>query len=429
MSYFSKLFFLILVIAQVAQAETIEELISAGEIEAEIVVKSAVPHYQKAPIEFTVKVGTPKEFKNGTRVRNFSIPGTFVRPTSKFAFNSTKVINGITWKYQSWSFELFAERTGPLKTPALSTFISITTESHGLVEGETKLQIPPLEISTPPGTEGLTSWFAAKEFSVEETWEGELKKHELGDAITRIRRFTIKGAAAMAIPSSPKIDLEGLQMYYAPANVNDKLVGSSLQGIREERVVFTVKAGGTYTIPAHHIDWFNLKTKAVERINFSPRTIEVSGPPVAKTTPKSDSNDKNILPWILAILGVVFSYLLLRWLSQTTAYHKLLTFIDHRKQKRRAKTAFMQAAMKRDSRQCIELLYQHMSEQAEWQISTAFSTDPQLNAVANALMAHAYGNEPAPKVSEVQRLWEFCRDLQGEQKNQNPLQLNPKKSQ
>ena len=146
---------LLLATAQVVQAETIEGLLDAGELEARAVVKTPTPHFQKAPIEIVVEVGSPYRFDRVIRVRDFTVPGSMVRRTTKSAFNETRRRDGDSWNFQSLRFELHSERDGRLLLPTLTAFISVKTEANGLVEGEVKLPVPPLEIEVPPGTEDL----------------------------------------------------------------------------------------------------------------------------------------------------------------------------------------------------------------------------------------------------------------------------------
>ncbi|NWK57245.1 hypothetical protein HW115_16605 [Verrucomicrobiaceae bacterium N1E253] len=89
----------------------------------------------------------------------------------------------------------------------------------------------------------------------------------------------------------------------------------------------------------------------------------------------------------------------------------------------------MHAAKQQDSQRCLELLYQQMSEHAEWQLSTACANDPQKKAAAEALMAHAFGGGQPPEVSEVQGLWELCKGPKRKQESADTLQLNPGPSQ
>lgn len=413
--------------AHVAKSETIEELLAAGKLEARAFVETPAPHFQKAPIEIVVEVGTPDRFKGGTRVRNFSIPGTVVRRLTKSAFNETRRRDGDSWAFQSWRIAIHSERTGDLSVPELTTFISIETESDEVVEGEIKLSVPPLKIEEPPGTASLDSWVAANTFTGEETWEGILETYEIGDAVTRVRRFTITGSPAMAIPASPSIELAGVDVYQAPPLVDDNEVGGSLEGVREERMVFTFKGGGTFQIPEQSISWFNLETSAVEQIELPGRSLEVSGPPVSKPAvkPEPRGNSKGLWLVILAVLCVVLGYFLVRWIGRSNWFRQLGDLRAARQSHRRLKAAFMDAAARQDSKACLELLYQRMSENAEWQLSTAFANDPQLRAASDALMAHAFGNGPPPEVSEVQRLWEGCEISKEERDSPNPLQLNP----
>jgi hypothetical protein len=434
MMYCKKLLCLMLVLASArgVQAETLEGLLAAGKLEARAVVQTPDPLFQKAPIVISVEVGTPGRFsKRGTRVRDFTVSGALVRSISKFAFTETRRREGDSWAFQSWRFELYSQHAGTLSTPALTTFISVDTGTNGVVEGEIKLQVPPLEIEVPPGTEGLASWLAATELEVDESWEGVLDAYEVGDAVTRIRRFTINGAPAMAIPASPQIELDGVQVYHAPALVDDKAVGGSLEGVREERVVFTIKAGGARTIPGHRIHWFNLNTKAIEQIDLPGRTLDVSGTatPDAAAAPEPRDETGNSLVWALAVLSVILSYCLLRWIGRTTWFHTMRDHLDVWRCDRRTQTEFMRAAAQQDSRRCLALLYKRMSEHAEWQLSTVCATDPQLSAISAALMAHAYSDGQPPEASELHRLWEVCAKPKEPRDHDQVLRLNPGTSQ
>ena len=85
----------------------------------------------------------------------------------------------------------------------------------------------------------------------------------------------------------------------------------------------------------------------------------------------------------------------------------------------------MRAAAQQDSRRCLALLYERMSEHSEWQLSTACETDPRLRAVSAALMANAYNNGQPPEGTEIQRLWEACTKPKERRDDQNTLRLNP----
>ena len=422
---------LILATGQVAQSKTIENLLSAGKLEARAVVQTPDPLYQKAPVVIAVEVGTPNRFSSrGTRVRDFTVPGTVIRPSSEFAFNETRRREGNRWEFQTWRFELYSERAGTVSIPPLTTFISVENGTNGVVEGEIQLQVPSLKIVEPPGTQGLASWVAATEFKIDESWEGILETYQIGDAVTRIRRFTIKGAPAMAIPESPRVELDGVQVYQAPALVDDKAVGGALEGIREERVVFTIKAGGSHAIPGDRFDWFNLNTNAVETIDLPGRTLDLPG--TAKSgSPKSsepEGEPGNPLVWGLTVLGVSLSWLLVRWsrrIRRTTGYRMVFDHLEIMRNHRRAKKDFMRAAAQQDSRRCLALLYKRMSAHPDWQLSAACENDPQLRAISAALMAHAYGDGQPLAASELKQLWRVRTKHKKQRDKVTALRLNP----
>jgi len=237
----------------------------------------------------------------------------------------------------------------------LTTFISVETETNGVVEGEIKLPVPSLEIKKPPGVKGLSPWIAATELTADESWEGISKDYQVGDAITRIRRFTIKGAPAMVIPASPDVKLDGIHVYNAPALVEDKAVGGSFEGVREERVVFTIKSGGERTLPGHQIHWFNPTSQKIEKIEFPSRRIDVPGgaPSASSTTAESSDETKNFAIWALAVLGVVFGFWLLRWIGRRTWFKTFCKQFNIWKAHQRTKKDFMKAASQQDSRQCL----------------------------------------------------------------------------
>jgi hypothetical protein len=426
--HFTSMLTVLLLLTQGAQAETIEGLISAGQLEVHAALETPAPHFQKAPIVIAVEVGTPALFKRGTRVRSFSVAGAVVRPVSKFALNESRRRDGETWAFQTLRFQIYAERTGVLNIPALMTSIAVKHETHGVVEGEVSLEVSPIEVEVPPGTEALTDWVATTGFEVKDSWEGVLEEYQVGDAVTRVRRFTISGAPAMVIPASPQAELEGVQVYRAPPMVDDRAVGGSFQGVREERVVYTFKAGGAFTIPNYRIHWFNLDTGSVEQIDLPGRTLSVAGDPLPteSVTPEAPGVTGRFLNLGLVLLGIVAVIVLLRWMLRTTLYASVRAHLQAWRTNRLAKKSFMQAAAQQDSHRCLALLYEQLSARAQWQLSAACAGEQKLSVVSAALMAHAYGDGQAPEVSELRRLWEACSVQKTNRTNSlGQLRLNP----
>lgn len=422
-------FLLVLVLGQVVSAESIEQLLSNARLEARAFVSTPAPHYRKAPVEIVIEVGTPDRFSGSIKVRDFTVPSTLVRRMTKTAMNEKRRREGVTWNFQTWRYQLHSERLGTLNLPEMTAYIAVETESEGEVKGELKLSVPAIQIVEAPGTDDLKSWVAANEFKVEEIWEGEQESYQVGDAVTRIRKFTVKGSPAMAIPESTSIEIEGVNVYRAPSLVDDQEVGGVLQGIREERDVFTFKGGGTFTIQEERIHWFNLQTQALDSIDFAERILKVSGPEIStdRSAIESPAAGSAVVWWYIGLTAflVILAYLVIRRVNHSAGLASIRGTFQAACRKRQDRAKFMRAAKEQDSHRCLELLYQQMADLPEWQLSAACKGDPRMLDAAEALMAHAFGNGDVPKVGMLKCLWELSDKAKVPRRESHKLQLNP----
>ena len=148
--------------------------------------------------------------------------------------------------------------------------------------------------------------------------------------------------------------------------------------------MFTIKNGGSVTIPGQQIHWFNLETQSVERIDLASRTLEVEGSSAASSSSSADSEPRGVrrvLPYSLCVILVGASgYWLVRRLGRTAAYYQLRQHLERWRENRRLRADFMRAAAQQDSRRCLTLLYARMAEHGQWQLSLVCGGDSQLMA-------------------------------------------------
>ncbi|MEM8550406.1 MAG: hypothetical protein AAGF10_06410, partial [Verrucomicrobiota bacterium] len=301
-----------LFVATTVQASTLEELLRTGELQAQVIVDSEAPFYQRAPIVVAVEVATPRWFSRGTRVQEFRIPNAIVRPVSSFADNQTRRINGQSWSAQRWRFRIYPLDSGDLVLPPISVNIAVNTEAHGNVEGELELTGPGLEVEIPPGLGDVTDWVASSEFSIDEQWTGLAESYEPGDAITRERSFIIKDSPAMLIPEVPAPEVAGASVYTAFAALNDRQDRGSLRGERQEQLVITFEKPGVYEIPGATYHWFNTRSQQMEQISFEPRLFTVTGVgATAETSGGLGGRSLSVPIWVQLVL---FASMLVLWI-------------------------------------------------------------------------------------------------------------------
>jgi hypothetical protein len=408
-----------------AESATPETLIASGELAAALVIDTDGPLYQRAPFVLAVEIATPRWFSRGSRVNSFRIPGAVLRPMSNFATNQSQTINGQTWSMQRWRFRVFPQEPGLLRIPELKVFVSVNTEDDGNVEGELTLSHSPLEIESPPGTEGLTDWVATPELRVEERWEGLRDAYRPGDAITRTRRFLIDDAPAMMLTGSPALDIPGLSLYESPAQVEDRSNRGALSGVREETLVITFTASGDYELPGLDYAWFNTRSGEVERSVLPPTTLSVAGGPVAESPEESAANRPQwaLMSALLAVLlgSVVWQLRRHSMVSRVTGWGRA------QRLQRRQRRAFMAAIVRGDSVQCLTLLHWQMTHSGpQRRLHDALPGEAQ-QAALRALLAHGYGGGPAPQCrNEIRKLWAEVASPRTKNAESCALQLNPR---
>lgn len=415
--------------AAIAQVPvTPAELLARGDLQARVTIDTQGALYQRAPFQLAVEIATPRWFSRGTRVRDFRIPGAVIKPVSSFADNMSQRIAGQTWSQQRWRFRVFPREDGELAIPSLTVFVSVNTETDGVVEGELTLDAPVPTILTPPGVLARGDWVATPSLTVEERWEGLLDSYVPGDALTRVRTFVMRDAPAMMLPGSDITTIDGLSLYNAPAVVTDESERGSLVGTREETLVITFEAPGEYLLPGLEYDWFNTGTQELERISLAPRNIVVGAAadaPISDNNASSERFDWTADPRLLVATALaVVCAVLLSFLWRTAVVQRQRTWIAHTvgtwRDDRRSYRHYQQALREGNSRRCVTLLYQHLNAVGEANTlrqaisqSTPHHGNPGaekhqpdvLNALEE-LLQHAYGSgKTLPATDLAARIW------------------------
>ncbi|MEM1403176.1 MAG: hypothetical protein AAGG55_07595 [Pseudomonadota bacterium] len=394
--------FMLFAAGTAAQATTLEELLRAGELQAQIILDSESPYYQRAPIVIAVEVATPRWFSRGTRVQEFRIPNGIVRPVSSFADNQTRRINGQSWSAQRWRFRIYPLDSGDLVLPPISVNIAVNTEAHGSVEGELELRGPSLTVETPPGLGDITDWVASSEYSINEQWTGLAESYEPGDAITRERSFIIKDSPAMLIPEAPAPEVSGASVYTAPAALNDRQDRGSLRGERQEQLVITFENSGIYEIPGATYHWFNTRSQRMEEIIFEPRQFTVAG--LGASAETSDAPGGHTMPVPTWVPPALLASALVLWLFRDLLRNAFQTLGEQWHERRRmaqAHRSYRCALRQQDYALALSLLHQRVCETGDGRsLMSAFASDQAALGTVRTLLEKAYGGSTGADIAE-----------------------------
>lgn len=139
----------------------------------------------------------------------------------------------------------------------------------------------------PEGAEGLDPFIAADSLELKQEVTGEPGALRPGDSLERTVVATIRGTSPMFLPPLlPPVDVAGVAAYPDEPVLNEAEERGVLGGTRTESVTLVAEGGGRGEVPAVSLDWYNLKSGAVETASVAGFAIEVDGPAATSAEPR-----------------------------------------------------------------------------------------------------------------------------------------------
>ncbi len=296
----------------------------------------------------TFFAGTPK----------FDLPhlsGVVLMKVDERPVVSTEQIAGDTYSVQRHQFVLFPQRPGTLTVPSLQVQFSVAAAfGKAPVEQTLTTDAFTLEVSTPPGTEGIAMLISTTELSVENQWSPRLgadntAKLTVGDALTR--QMTVRAAdiPGMAFPSIPFPPQTGLGVYPKPPVVEDAMQRGEFTGQRVETVTYICEQPGTYTLPALTIPWFDVDDEQLKKVTLPAVTLEVAAnPSIRADAPLLDGSQQRLptrSPWgARVVTSIVLAAAALCWRFRRLLTARLHVWRDHRSENEAAYFARVKTA-------------------------------------------------------------------------------------
>lgn len=428
-----------LLVSVCVNAQTLDELLADGQLEARLVLESKPPHIQKAPIIMAVEIGTPRWFARGTRINQFRIPGAIVRSVSAFADNQSERRGNTSWSLQRWRYRVYAQKPGRLSVPAVTVRVAVNHAEHGEVSGELALPGIKIDIQSPAGIGATRRWLATTAFQVDERWEGLRDNYQVGDAITRVRRFSVVDTPGMMIEGSPAPVVDGLSLYAAPALVEDESSRGQLTGIREERLVVAIERPGDYVLAGLTYTWFSIDKQTIEETALADfrftATAGMSGGLTPDTT-NATVSDRGLsdavlskLLW-LAVISILVS-LVFVGLRRLPITQRLGRRVTKRIHSIRAHGRYRKACKRGDAGAALNHLYALLCE-----VSNSRCLNSVIEGTAKTTLRRLLDNRyaptkgsPLPSKKEIDMLWYQVskhRDDLPDGANANRKQNSPK---
>lgn len=224
-----------------------------------------------------IEVATSTWFTGGTRIRLPEVPGLVILQTDQFATNASETRQGTTWVLQRWTIDLFPQRPGEFRIPAMTLGLKVNGGELGNIEGEATS--PPLAftVSLPPALEQAESWVASPDYRVTQAVSRDTGKLQRGDAFERRISFTAEDVPAMMLPEVAEIKQDGLAAYPAPPVLKNSNNRGRSVGSREQTISYVAEQAGNYVLPALDFFWWDTREETLKLRSLPAIEVFVAG--------------------------------------------------------------------------------------------------------------------------------------------------------
>jgi hypothetical protein len=315
---------------------------SEPQVEIELDQTRIIPG-QSATLRVTVLVPTwmpkPVDFPS------FEAPNLRVRVPERATTSISRLIDGQNWSGVSRRYLLTPMVPGVITLPAQELGITYAGPDGAPVSVTVATSDISIAGVVPEGAEDLDPFIAASDLSLSQQLSGPTTGLDAGDSVIRTITATMTGASPIVLPAlTPAVNLPGIRVYQDSPQITEADDRGALSGSRIESETLMAIGGGSGTVPALSVEWFDLDTNTVQTATIEGFDVSVNGPPAKEDRPREPIDWRVVAGLILAALLVLLLLWFslpraLRWWRQRRARHLaseaharalLLTAVGHR---------------------------------------------------------------------------------------------------
>ncbi len=245
--------------------------------------------YVQQQVLYTVKV-----FLNGRLgLSDFNMS----QPTGKFAVQPLNeesryrtAIGGEAFDVVERRWALFPQQSGELTITAPEFVAEFGGPSFFSRRSQKRLDIDDSTLTVQPQPAGFNGalWLPAKEFNVTASVSppaDEAAGYQTGEPITYTLSTTARGLTAAQLPEPPTPQLNAARAYPEDPIEKQGEQGGDIIGQRQRRIAIVPTRGGTLTLPAVELPWWNTETNRQETFRLAPFELQIAAAPVVATAP------------------------------------------------------------------------------------------------------------------------------------------------
>ncbi len=266
---------LLIFVAPVGYATTLEELVERGEVKLEISIADEGEYVVGQELTANIEFATQTWFKGANKFTLPEVGNAVVVQRDSFGTNETRRSNGVSWVVQHKRFSIFPQGDGQFEIPAIKVRMKVFVPGVGDVEGEAYTKPLTFRVNQPAELIHVKQWWAAKSLAITESWNKDFENLKPGYSIKRTITIEADGVLAMMLPEINHPAIPGLAHYVkTPQLIDDNTRGNKL-GKRIQEIDYVVEESGEVTIPSTELIWFNVDSQQVEYAKLEKRIIQI----------------------------------------------------------------------------------------------------------------------------------------------------------
>jgi hypothetical protein len=312
-----RIWLLLLLLAPCVGATTLQQLMDEDQLRLNSWLTPASDIVPGQEVQLTIEISTRRWFAGGTRIKLPEVPQLVVLQRDQFANNLSRREEGGTWVIQRWHLELYPQRAGEFEVPPINLELAVNDARAGIVQGKLVSKALAFSAVLPAALQGIGSWVAAPQFSLQQKLDPAPEQLQPGDAFTREVIFKASNLTAMMLPSLAGSSPQGLSAYKEISELVDRSNRGEAIAERTERIVYVVESAGQYQLPDQTFYWWDTANNQMEITILPAVTVDAGGgvlaPPPISGSPVTPEKRAHLDPlWLAPMLLLPLIYMLYR---------------------------------------------------------------------------------------------------------------------
>lgn len=195
-----------------------------------------------------------------------------------------QLIEGVRYGVYEKRYVIFPQRSGPLEIPDILFRGEVTDGSSNFVfrnlntrrvtafiDGIT------IDVAERPDTVQLSDiWLPVSNLTLEEEFSTDISNLRVGDSVVRTITMVADGLDGAVLPPISPEQIDGLNVYPDPPDIQRTFVDGSIVGTRIETTTLVPTRAGDIEIPQITVPWWNVDTNELESTIIPATRIEIA---------------------------------------------------------------------------------------------------------------------------------------------------------